>query len=578
MKSRLLFVLILSVVLFTSCDRTKKDADSDKESATIYHNGDIITMEGDSPEYAEAVVQQNGKIVFVGSKDKAEKSYKGAEKFDLEGATMMPGFIEPHAHPVSIGAFILGNEIVAPHEWRMPYKTYPAATNHEEYISRLKKIVEENKEKDYVLTWGYHQAWHGPLTKEDLNAVSSTVPILIFHRSGHEYYLNDAAMRKFNVDVSKFENQDQMDAKNNHFWERGFQELRAGYLTPAVYGDKERLTLGMERMSEMMLQNGITAMMEPSFPNTEFHSEFNLLKAECERFPYYTMYLVPGFPEQFTLKKNNEEMHAYVQKMSEYNTDNIEFLTNQYKTFSDGAIYSLALQLKDGFANCPHCHAEWIMPPDMHKEVFDFFWDKGYKLHVHVTGDKGLQAALDILDKSMKRNPRENHQATMHHLGLFDEAQAQQMKALGAEASVNSYYLWALGNKYGEIGFGKERAARIAGMKWLTDRSIPMSLHSDFAMAPAEPLTLAWVAATRMTDSGQVLRPDLKITVWDAMRAITIDAAHTFSKDDEIGSIKRAKFATFTIIDKNPFKIEPMEIKDIKVKGIVYKGKFKENG
>lgn len=585
MKTQNLLLASLIILLLSACNNdikknqneTKAIAEPYKLQQTIYFNGDIITMEGDEPEYVEAVVQREGKIIFVGSKEEAFKQFEGkAQKHDLNGETMMPGFIEPHAHPVSIGAFILGNDIVAPHEWRMPHKTYPAATNHEEYIQGLKDIVKENKEKDYVLVWGYHQAWHGALTKEDLNSVTNTIPLLIFHRSGHEFYLNDVAMEKYGVDTDKFESKDQIDPKNNHFWERGFQELKTKFISP-VYADKERISLGLKRMSQMMLQNGITAMTEPSFPNSEFHSEYDLLKSETENYAYAKYYLIPGFPEQFTLKMSNEDFHAYIQKMSQYNTENIEFLTDQFKSFSDGAIYSLALQLKDGFANCPHCHAEWIIPPDMHKPLFDFYWDKGYKLHFHVTGDKGLEVVLDMLEDAQKRNPRENHQTTMHHLGLFDEAQAQRMKDLGAEASVNSYYLWALGNKYGEIGFGKERAARMTGMKWLTDRDIPTSVHSDFAMAPAEPLTLAWVAATRVTDNGTVKRPDLKISVFDAMKAITISAARTFSKEKEIGSIKEGKQATFTILKENPFEVDPMHIKDIKVQGVVYKGNFKVN-
>jgi len=81
---------------------------SDETAQTIYFGGDIITMEGDEANTVEAVVESQGKIVFVGSKTEAFSNYgKGAEKYDLEGATMMPGFIEPHAHPVSIGAFLL---------------------------------------------------------------------------------------------------------------------------------------------------------------------------------------------------------------------------------------------------------------------------------------------------------------------------------------------------------------------------------------------------------------------------------------------------------------------------------------
>lgn len=580
MKTRNLLLLSITMLFIISCNtQTKKEKQIaiTKLDQAIYYNGDIITMEGDSLVYVEAVVQSEGQIIFTGSKQEAFSKYKNtADQVDLNGKTMMPGFIEPHAHPVSIGALLLGNDIVAPHEWRMPHKTYPAAKSHEEFINAVKEITIEKKDQDYVLIWGYHQTWHGTLTAKDLNAATGDMPTLIFHRSGHEFYLNDAAMKKYNVDASKFENQEQLDAENNHFWERAFQELRGGPIA-SVYSDKERLALGLERMSQLMLQNGITAMAEPSFPNTEFHAEYDLLKAECEKSPFYTMYLIPGFPEQFTLKMNNEDFYEYMQKMSDYNTSNIEFLTDQYKSFSDGAIYSLALQLEDGFANCPHCHSEWILPPPMQQEIFDFYWDKGSKIHIHVTGDKGLQAALNALDSAMARNPRTNHQTTMHHLGLFSEAQAQQMKELGAEASVNSYYLWALSNTYGEIGFGKERAERMTAMKWLTDRDIPLSLHSDFAMAPAEPLTLAWVAATRITDNGTIKRPDLKISVFDAMKAITIDAAHTLSKEDEIGSIKKGKAATFTLLDQNPFKIDPAKIKDIHVNGIIYKGKFKSN-
>ena len=585
MKHKLIVLASILLIVSACKNDTKNDqsetaepvAEPYKLQQTIYYNGDIITMEGDEPQYVEAVVQREGKIIFTGSKAEAFEQFEGkAKKHDLGGETMMPGFIEPHAHPVSIGAFILGNDIVAPHEWRMPHKTYPAAVGKEDYLAAVKKVVEEKKDLEYVLIWGYHQAWHGTLTASDLNSVTGDTPTLIFHRSGHEFYLNDAAMEKYGVDTDKFENQDQIDPENNHFWERGFQELRAGAIAP-VYADNERLSIGMERISQMMLQNGLTAMAEPSFPNTEFHAEYDLLKAESDRSPFYSVYLIPGFPEQYTLKMGNEDFHEYIKNMKQYDTDNIEFLTDQYKTFSDGAIYSLALQLEEGFANCPHCHAEWIMPPDIHKTVFDYYWDNNFKIHIHVTGDKGLQAAIDILDEAMKRNPREDHQTTMHHLGLFDENQAQQMKDLGAEASVNPYYLWALANKYGEIGFGEERAERMTAMKWLIDRDIPSSVHSDFAMAPAEPLTLAWAAATRMSDDGTVKRPDLVIPVYDAMKAVTIDAARTISKENNIGSIKEGKQATFTILKENPFKVDPMHIKDIKVQGIVYKGQFKIN-
>ncbi|HIP37846.1 MAG TPA: hypothetical protein EYG88_00355 [Desulfocapsa sulfexigens] len=151
------------------------------------------------------------------------------------------------------------------------------------------------------------------------------------------------------------------------------------------------------------------------------------------------------------------------------------------------------------------------------------------------------------------------------------------MADMNIEASANPYYLWALADKYSETGMGPERAANMVAMKELTKRNIPLSLHSDFAMAPAEPLLLAWVAANRIVASGKVMNPEQKISVYDAMKGITITAAHTFEMEDKIGSIKVGKEATFTILTQNPFKIAPEKLKDIPVAGVVYKGRMKLN-
>ncbi len=177
----------------------------------------------------------------------------------------------------------------------------------------------------------------------------------------------------------------------------------------------------------------------------------------------------------------------------------------------------------------------------------------------------------------MKRNPRENHRTTFHHVGLFDAAQAQRAADLGVEISANPYYLWALADKYSETGLGPERAANMVALKEFTKRGVPVSLHSDFAMAPADPLLLAWVAANRIVASGKVMNPDEKISVYNAMKGITITAARTFEMEDTIGSIKVGKEATFTLLEQNPFKIAPEKLKDIPVVGVVYKGNIKLN-
>jgi len=579
MKIKKIILLSFTVMLLSGTITVNAAPDVLKQ--TLYFGGDIITMEGDQPTYVEAVIERNGTIIYAGSKESAVNNFSGKTiEVDLKGKTMMPGFIEPHAHPVSIGAFILANDIVAPHEWRMPHKIYPGVSGKENYLKAVKAIIDSKEDRTKtVLIWGYHKSWHGQLTLKDLDKVTGEVPTIIWQRSTHEIYLNTACAKKYGVkrgDLSA-EDDKQADWDNYHFWERAYQMMKGTKLAP-FFGDRAMLNRGMDRISKLMLQNGLTAMMEPGFPTSTFEDEYAVLKYGTERARAYTIYLISGFPEQFVKKIGNDAYAEHIASLpGKYNTEYIKFLPNQYKTFADGAIYSLALELRKPFYNCPNCKSEWIIPLKPAQEIFNYWWDKGYKIHIHITGDLAFEKYLDFVEAAMKRHPRKNHRTTFHHVGLFDAAQAQRAADLGVEISANPYYLWALADKYSETGFGPERAANMVALKEFTKRGVPVSLHSDFAMAPADPLLLAWVAANRIVASGKVMNPEQKISVYDAMKGITITAARTFEMDKKIGSIKVGKEATFTLLGQNPFKIPPEKLKDIPVVGVVYKGNIKLN-
>jgi len=218
-----------------------------------------------------------------------------------------------------------------------------------------------------------------------------------------------------------------------------------------------------------------------------------------------------------------------------------------------------------------------MTPLDLFQEQLTFYWNKDYKIHVHSNGDLGIQQVLDYNAKDQKKHPRKDHRFTLHHMGYFDASIAEQVKRLGMETSVNPYYLWALADKYAEVGLGKKRAENLVAIKELTKRDIPVSFHSDFAMAPAEPLTLAWTAVNRETAEGSKFSQDQRIDVFTAMKAVTITAARTLNLEETIGSIKKGKVANFTILKENPFKVDTMHIKDIKVDAVVYRGKMVMN-
>lgn len=147
-----------------------------------------------------------------------------------------------------------------------------------------------------------------------------------------------------------------------------------------------------------------------------------------------------------------------------------------------------------------------------------------------------------------------------------------RLAGLGAIVSANPYYLTALSDRYGEIGLGPERADELVPIGDVVARGVPVSFHSDMPMAPAQPLLLVWAAVNRTTVSGRVAGPEQRLSVAQALRAVTIDAAQSLRMETEVGSIAPGKLANFTILEADPFEVDAAAIKDIAVWGTVFEG------
>ena len=565
---------VLSVIALAALGSTAlMAADKPVEEQTLYYGGDIITMEGDKPEYVEAVIERDGKIIYAGKKADAVNNFAGKTvKVDLKGKTMMPGFIEPHLHPL-IAAILLSGDIVAPHDWNVPDGIKKGVEGHDAYVARLKESIAKYGKKDDVLfIWGYHQLWHGDLNREMLNKISPDIPVAVLHRSFHEVFLNDKAIDLFKIKEEDYKDNPQVEWSKGHFFEGGWQAL-APKIAPFML-NPVKYKKGLADMTKLMEKNGITTIAEPGFPNVDFDMEYNLLKGEMDKNPSYEIYNILNAGALTAVKGSIEKATEFMESTpTKYNTDNIKILPKQVKLFADGAIYSLAMQMKEGYTD--GFKGQWMTPVDTFKKQMNYYWDRGYKIHIHANGDLGIQLCIDIVRDMQKRNPRKDHRLTLHHLGYFTADQADEMKELGIEASANPYYLWALAEKYSEHGLGPKRAKNLVHMKSLKDRGIPFSLHSDFGMAPAEPLTLAWTAVNRMTDKETLVSQDQRVDVFTAMQGITINAARTLQLENEKGSIKVGKIANFTLLNENPFKVKKMHIKDIEVAGVVFRGALK---
>jgi predicted amidohydrolase YtcJ len=247
------------------------------------------------------------------------------------------------------------------------------------------------------------------------------------------------------------------------------------------------------------------------------------------------------------------------------------YIPGQVKLFTDGAIYSQLMQMKDGYTDGHH--GAWIVDPPAFDFMFQTYWDAGYQIHVHNNGDAGLDVVLASLEKAIARRPRTDHRTVLVHFGFSQPDQVARWIKLGGIVSSNPYYVTALAGRYAKLGIGPERAANIAAHGDVVKNNGSLSFHSDMPMAAAKPLQLVWAAINRLTAEGDVAGPQHKVSLDVALKAITIDAAYSIQMENRVGSIEVGKDANLTVLAKSPYDVAPAEVKDIAVWGTMLEGR-----
>ncbi|WP_318502872.1 amidohydrolase [Photobacterium leiognathi] len=546
-----------------------------KSKTTIFYGGPIITMENTQPSAEAVVTSEYGKIVYVGSEKEALKQYPNSKKVDLDDKVLMPGFIEQHLHPF-LAALTLNMPVIAPEEWKLPTKTWPAVTNHDDYIAALTAQEKAMKDPNDVLwTWGFNNFFHGELSRQELDKISDTRPIGVWHRSAHEFYVNSAFIKKFGLnraDIDKLgtEVANQADLEQGHFYEGGALIYLLPRIAPEL-ANEERFAAGLKQMVTMLHQKGVTAYNEPGafIPENMIPLYLDVLGNEST--PMYS-YFTPESKTPF-FAKGKEGVLKEVERITTTLPEEgkVRYFDKQIKLLFDGAIISQLMKMKDGYTDGHH--GEWIQTPEDVETITKIFWDNDYQVLVHVNGDLGVEKLIKILEKRQAENPRKDHRFTIIHFANSTDEQVAKLKKLGAIISVNPYYVTGFSEKFGEVGLGKERAHAMVRLGTIEKEGIPVSLHSDAPMAPSDPLLLAWSAATRITNEGTVVRPDLALSRDAALRGITIEAAYSWGQEDRLGSIKTGKVANFTILEQDPYKVDVKKLKDIPIYGTVFEGK-----
>lgn len=549
-------------------------ATSPLPTITLFTAKEVLTLDPTKPK-AEAVAVVNDRILATGSLDELKRAAGDQPVVINEvfaNQVIVPGFVAQHDHPL-LAALTMTAEIIAIEDWVLPSGTVPAAKNRDQYLQRLadaeKKMANA---EDVLLTWGYHHYFHGSVTRADLDKISAVRPIVVWHRSAHEFVVNTAALKKYGITqefVSAFPPGalKQSNFENGHFWEQGAFAVMAN-LAPAI-ASPERLRAGLEFVEEYLHANGITIGCEPGgLASKKLQDAQNAVLSDSAT-PFRFYFIADG--KSITATQPDEKVIAETEKLLTWGDGRTAYLPKQVKLFADGAIFSQAMQVREPYTDGHQ--GEWMMDLDFFMRSFEIYWNAGYQLHIHVNGDAGLDMVLNTLEENMRRHPRRDHRTVIVHFAVSQKDQVERIKRLGAVVSGNPYYTTALADNYSKVGLGPTRADQLVRMGDVERAGISFSYHSDMPMAPAQPLFLMHCGVNRTTMSGRIAAGDQRVSREGALRAVTLDAAYSLQLEKEVGSIEPGKLANFTILDTNPVTCDASKIKNIAVLGTVHEGR-----
>ena len=195
----------------------------------------------------------------------------------------------------------------------------------------------------------------------------------------------------------------------------------------------------------------------------------------------------------------------------------------------------------------------------------------GYQLAIHGNGDESIEDILDAFEAAQAEYPVDDPRMILIHSQMARADQVARMKALGVTPSFFSAHTWYWGDRHRDIFMGPERAANMSPAKWAQDNGVRFSSHLDTPVTPMLPLQAVWSMVHRISSGGDVIGPEQRIGVLDALRAVTIDAAWQVFREDEVGSLEPGKLADLVVLSGNPLD-DPLNMRELAVERTIVGG------
>ncbi len=534
---------------------------------TVFTARKIITMNSYLAE-ATHVAVRDGRILGVGGLD--EMAGWGDYQLDDRFAekVLMPGFVEGHCH-LAQGS-IWQHHYVGYHPRTGPDgKVYEGLESIDAVTDKLARIEAEMPDDGTPLVaWGFDPIYFGGRRMDlgDLDKVSTSRHVVVLHSNMHLLNASRSVLAAANITAAVNIDGIAKDADGEPTGE--LQEAAAKTMALDAIGldynaeASERHAL--ENFGRLACQTGVTTA-------TDLHN--NLAEETVRNLVAWTaeddfrFRVVPAFAG---ISMPANEGVARVTELKKRNNDKLRF--GLVKLMTDGSIQGFTGRLRwPGYYNgAPN--GVWNTGPDQIDAMVQVYHDAGLQIHTHTNGDEASEVVINAIEKALIKTPRGDHRHTLQHCQMADESQYRRMAALGIGVNVFSNHIFFWGDEHRSKTMGPDRAARSNAAATALRLGVPFAIHSDAPVTPIGPLFTAWCAVNRLTSSGYLLGPNERISVPDALRAITLGAAHSLKMDGEVGSVETGKRADFAVLEEDPLEVPPVELRDVPVWGTVLGG------
>jgi predicted amidohydrolase YtcJ len=524
---------------------------ADGGADTIFINGTVIPMPGVAPVSALAI--GGGKVLAAGSQSAlAGLKTKNTKIVDLDGRTLLPGLVDPHNHVILSSIYLeLLNDI--------GYTNYPTRAK---LIDAMRGFASRTPPGQWLNFSNFDNLLQGgDLSRQELDTVSTQHPMFVWYTNGHDACLNSKALEMGNVPENIGE------IPGGGHYGRGPD----GKLNGLIYEMPLILKYVGMCLPKITPQIAIKAVREftravSAVGNTFVH-EPGTVRAEWLE-PYAK--LSNGLPCRVSCSIIYEDRKGLAPYMKMgFGAKAVQFPNSMLTVYGIKIVGDGSDQTETGAQTVPYMNTTSKGSPNYDaaqlKQMVADVKAMGMPVQIHCNGDYAQDIALDAIEAAYGSSTALGINR-IEHSTMARADQVQRMKKLNVQPSFLMNHVRLYGTAYRDEIFGPERAMNADPTGWCVKNGLPFTLHTDSPCSPLGPLNLVETAVTRRCIiDNSIIGKDQAITVDQALRAVTIDAARQCGMGDRIGSLEKGKEADITILEDNPYKVDPDTISKIKV-------------